>query len=72
MLQVFADQGDGDSKSVTIVGDRVTILPSGSDEKWKVEATVERGEGCACLVDFDGAYPRVRQPGYWVCARPTG
>jgi len=49
---LYADMHDGDQKSVTISGSKMTIRASGSDERWVVEAEWD-AQGCKASVDFN-------------------
>ena len=48
---VFADMHDGDMKKVTLVGNKLTIVPHGNNQTWSVETTV--GDKCTAVVDFN-------------------
>merc|ERR1712187_249367 len=49
---VFKDIHDGDQKQVTIEGEKMTIVPSGGDQKWIVNAEIDR-ESCTAVIDFN-------------------
>jgi hypothetical protein len=49
---IFADQHDGDKKSVQIKGGSMTIKPSGNAENWVVNAKVDT-DACTAVVDFN-------------------
>lgn len=49
---VFADMHDGDKKQVTIAGDKITIVPSGNDQEWTVNAEFDR-DTCSAVIDFN-------------------
>jgi hypothetical protein len=49
---VFADVHDGDQKTVKLEGSFMSITPSGSDEKWLIEADFDCNTGSA-VVEFN-------------------
>jgi len=49
---VFADMHDGDKKQVTIAGRKMTIVPSGNDQEWTVNADFDR-DTCSAVIDFN-------------------
>jgi len=49
---VFADMHDGDKKAVTLDGTSMTIKPSGNDQVWTIEATLDPVT-CSASVEFN-------------------
>lgn len=49
---VFADMHDGDEKKIMISGTKMTIKPSGNNQTWVVESTVD-AHSCSANIDFN-------------------
>lgn len=49
---VFADQHDGDQKSVSRRGDEITIRPHANNETWVV-STLLNASSCAAVINFN-------------------
>jgi len=49
---IYADMHDGDKKEVYISGTSMTIKPSGNNQNWTVQATLDR-KSCSAMIDFN-------------------
>jgi len=48
---VYADMHDGDKKEITIVGNNMTIKPSGNNQTWVITAVINT-LSCSAMVNF--------------------